>query len=59
MGSFTAFLDLSLGIASPALGLLANHTGLSSVFLVSTFVVLSAALIAVRLLRAQPRTVRI
>jgi MFS family permease len=59
MGAFTAFLDLSLGIATPALGLLANHAGLSSVFLVSTFVVLCAALIAARLLRAQPRTVRI
>jgi len=58
MGSFTAFLDLSWGIATPALGLLANHAGLSSVFLVSTFVVLSAALIAVRLLPAQPRTLR-
>ena len=52
MGAFTAFLDLSLGVSSPALGLLANHAGLRSVFLVSTLVVLSAAAIAVRLLRA-------
>jgi MFS family permease len=52
MGAFTAFLDLSLGIASPALGLLATQAGLDSVFLVSTIVVLSAAFIAVRLILA-------
>jgi MFS family permease len=52
MGAFTAFLDLALGVATPALGLVADHTGLSSVFLVSTLVVLCAAVIAVRLLRA-------
>jgi MFS family permease len=51
MGAFTAFL-VSLGIANPALGLLATRDGLNSVFLVSTIVVLSAAVIAVRLLRA-------
>jgi MFS family permease len=54
MGAFTAFLDLSLGIANPALGLLATRAGLNSVFLVSTIVVLSAAVIAVRLLRTRP-----
>jgi MFS family permease len=52
MGAFTAFLDLSLGLANPALGLVAGRTGLASVFLVSTVVVLCAAVIAVRLLRA-------
>ncbi len=58
MGAFSAFLDLSLGLSNPALGLLAGRTGLSSVFLVSTLVVLSAALIAARLLRA-PRIDRV
>jgi predicted MFS family arabinose efflux permease len=53
MGAFTAFLDLALGVASPALGLLAGRAGLGSVFLVSTVVVLSAAAVAVRLLRAR------
>ena len=52
MGAFTAFLDLSLGIANPALGLLATRAGLNSVFLVSALVVLSSAVIAVQLLRA-------
>ena len=50
MGAYTAFLDLSLGLASPALGLIANVGGLGAVFLVSTLVVLCAAVVAVRLL---------
>ena len=41
--------DLSLGLASPALGLVAGRAGLGSVFLVSTLVVLGAAAITVRL----------
>ena len=52
MGAFTAFLDLALGVATPALGLVADHAGLSSVFLVSTVVTLGAAVVAARLLRA-------
>jgi MFS family permease len=55
MGAFTAFLDLSLGIANPALGLLATRAGLNSVFLVSTIVVLSASGIAARLLRVSAK----
>jgi predicted MFS family arabinose efflux permease len=57
MGAFTAFIDLALGLGSPALGLVADHAGLGSVFLVSTLVVLGAALVAVRLLRAPPRLI--
>ena len=52
MGAFTAFLDLALGFANPALGLVASGAGLSGVYLVSTLVVLCAAIIAVRLLNA-------
>jgi MFS family permease len=52
MGAYSAFLDLSLGVASPALGLVATGAGLASVFLVSTLVVLCSAVIAVRLLKA-------
>jgi hypothetical protein len=51
MGAFTAFLDLSLGIASPALGLIAGRAGLGSVFLVSTVVALGAVPVAKRLQR--------
>lgn len=51
-GAYTAFLDLALGIAGPALGLVAGGFGLSAVFLVSTVVVLSAAAVALSLTRA-------
>jgi MFS family permease len=52
MGTYTAFLDLALGFGSPALGLIAGWAGLGSVFLASALVVLCAAPIAARLLRA-------
>ncbi len=51
MGAYTVCLDLSLGLASPALGLIAGR-GLGSVYLASTLVVLSSAFIALRLLNA-------
>jgi MFS family permease len=51
MGTYTAFLDLALGIANPVLGLVAGAAGVRSVFLVSAAVVLCAAAIAMRLLR--------
>src|SRR5260221_5416487 len=50
MGAYTAFLDLALGFANPALGLVASRAGLGAVYLVSTLVVLCAAAIALRLL---------
>jgi len=53
MGAYTAFLDLSLGLANPALGLVANHAGLDSVFLVSTILVLGAAVISLRILKSK------
>jgi MFS family permease len=52
VGVYTACLDLALGLASPGLGLVASAAGLGAVFLVSTLVVLCAAVIAVRLLYA-------
>src|SRR5262249_21352112 len=50
MGSYTAFLDLTLGIAGPSLGWVASQAGLRSVYLVSTMVVLCATGFAIRLL---------
>jgi MFS family permease len=50
MGAYTAFLDLALGVANPALGLVASGAGLAGVYRVSTLVVLCAAGIAVQLL---------
>ena len=43
MGAYTACLDLALGVAGPALGLIAGVVGLSAVFLTSTVVVLGAS----------------
>jgi hypothetical protein len=54
MGAYTAFLDLALGLANPALGLVASGAGLGGVYLASTLAVLCAATIAVRLLNAPP-----
>ena len=51
MGAFTAFLDLALGLATPALGFIA-HAGLDAVFLASAIAVLFSAVIALRLLAA-------
>lgn len=53
MGTYTAFLDLALGITGPALGLVADATGLKSVFIVSSVLVFCAFPIAVILLRKQ------
>lgn len=50
MGAFTAFLDLALGVAGPALGWVASGAGIQAVFLVSAVIVLSATGIAVQLL---------
>ena len=46
MGAYTAFLDLTLGVATPALGLLASIAGLPSVFLASALVVACSAFVA-------------
>jgi predicted MFS family arabinose efflux permease len=49
MGAYTAFLDLALGVANPALGLAASGAGLPAVFLVAALVVLCAMPIAYHL----------
>jgi predicted MFS family arabinose efflux permease len=46
MGTYTAFLDLSIGLASPTLGWLADAGGLSLLFLVSAIVVGCTAVLA-------------
>jgi MFS family permease len=51
MGAYTAFLDIALGFGTPALGLLADHTGLGSVFAASMLAALGSAGIALGLLR--------
>jgi MFS family permease len=56
MGTYTAFLDMAQGVASPALGLIATGARLNSVFLASGATVLCAALVASWLM-AHPATV--
>ncbi len=51
VGAFTSFFDLAMGIAGPALGLVAHYFGFGVVFLVSSLVVLLAAGVAAGLLR--------
>jgi MFS family permease len=50
MGAYTAFLDVALALASPALGLIASAADLGAVFFASALSVLCAAAIAMRLL---------
>jgi MFS family permease len=50
MGAYTAFLDVALGFGTPALGFLAGHAGLGSVFGASTLAAIGAAGVAAALL---------
>jgi MFS family permease len=50
MGAYTAFLDLTLGVATPLLGAVAAWAGIGTVFLVSAVAVGFAAAVAFRLL---------
>lgn len=50
MGTYNAFLDLTLGFGSPALGLLAGRAGLGAVFIASAVAAILAIPIALRLL---------
>jgi MFS family permease len=52
MGAYTAFLDLALGLGSPALGLIAGGAGLGTVFLASAMAALCGGAIAARLVHA-------
>ncbi len=49
MGAYTACLDLSLGISSPVLGVIASAVGMDSVYLVSGIVALLAGGLTLRL----------
>jgi MFS family permease len=57
MGAYTAFLDVALGLGTPALGLLADLAGLGAAFIASMVAALGAAGIAATLLHT-PRTQR-
>ena len=53
MGAYTAFLDLALGFANPVLGLIAEKSGIASVFLISSVAVACATVIAIQLVVAR------
>ena len=54
LGTYTACLDLALGLGGPMLGLLADKMGLSAVFGASALLVLLAAAVALHLMRRAP-----
>jgi MFS family permease len=54
MGVYSAFIDLSLGILAPLLGLVANVAGLGSIFLINALLALCAVPIALGL-RSHPQ----
>jgi hypothetical protein len=57
MGTYNAFLDLTLGVGSPALGFLAAATGIGQVFNASALAAALAIPIALRLLTTTKRPV--
>jgi predicted MFS family arabinose efflux permease len=53
MGTYTACLDLALGVSGPVLGLVASAAGLSAVFLISGAIVVCAVGIGLPMLRGR------
>jgi MFS family permease len=51
MGAYTVFLDVALGFGTPALGLIASWSGLSSAFLAGMLAVIGSALVTFRILK--------
>jgi predicted MFS family arabinose efflux permease len=52
MGAYVAFQDVSMGLAAPLGGLLANAAGLDSVYLAAAVAALAAAGVALLILRS-------
>jgi predicted MFS family arabinose efflux permease len=51
MGAYTSCLDLALGVGMPGLGLVADHTGLATVFLVSAGVICASLAVTLQMQR--------
>jgi MFS family permease len=58
MGAYVAFLDISLGLANPALGVIAHRVDVSAVYLASGVIVFCASLVAMWLLMARSTSSR-
>lgn len=56
LGTYSAFLDLGLGLAGPIAGLLMSHIGLRNIYLAAAGMVLFGVLLMFMLLKQQPRT---
>jgi hypothetical protein len=54
MGAYNAFLDLTLGVGSPALGVLAGKAGIEAAFDASAVAAILAIPIALHLSRRRP-----
>ncbi|ERK18357.1 putative Transporter [Pantoea sp. AS-PWVM4] len=55
LGTYSAFLDLGLGLTGPVAGLLISHWGMQSVYLAAALMVLGAFLITLRLQQQRGR----
>jgi len=55
LGTYSAFLDLGLGLTGPVAGLLIGHWGMQSVYLAAALMVLGAFAITLRLLQQHGR----
>jgi predicted MFS family arabinose efflux permease len=51
VGVYTAFLDLTLGVASPFLGAIGEAAGIGAIFLVSALIVLCALTLSIPMAR--------
>ncbi|CAJ0993190.1 MFS transporter [Sodalis praecaptivus] len=52
LGTYCAFLDLALGVAGPAAGLVMSHLGMSWIYLAAALMAVLAALLTLRLKQA-------
>lgn len=53
LATYTAFMDLSLGITGPLAGLMIAHAGISSIYLAAAFAVILSAALILRLVRKE------
>jgi MFS family permease len=58
MGAYTAFLDLSLGVGNPTLGLVAARAGVGVVFPIAAILALFAAALSLTLMGRRERSTR-
>lgn len=54
LGTYCAFLDLALGVAGPAAGLVMSHLGMSWIYLAAALMAVLAALLTLRLKQTTP-----